>query len=91
MGIILIKDYAKFVILLVSLVLGIQLNSAFLAKEIYFCTKTNALKYVLLPFIQIRILKNAKSVPLLVISVLIKTHSHVKYAQLAIIYQMGFA
>ena len=91
MGIILTKDYVKYAILLVSLVLGILLNSAFLVKEIYFCMKTNVLKYALLPFFQIRVHKNAKNVPPGAINVLIKTHFRVKYVQLAIIYQMGFA
>ena len=41
MGIILTKDYVNYAILHVSPVLGILSNSAFLVKEIYFCTKVN--------------------------------------------------
>ena len=91
MGIIPTMEYVNYAILLVLPVLEILLNSAFLVKETYFCTKINVLKYVLLRFIQIRMFKNAKSVQLDVFSVLIKTYFHVKYVLLNIIYQMGFA
>ena len=91
MDIIPTKEYVNYAILLVSLALGMLLNSAFLVKEIYFCTKTNALKGALFPFFQIRMFKNAKSVLLGAISALVKNHLHAKYVLASIIYLMGFA
>ena len=91
MGIIPHKNYVKDAILHVLPVLGILLNNAFLVKETYFCMKINVLKYALRPITQLLMFKNAKSVPLGAISVLVKIHLHVNSVLMAIIYQMGFA